>query len=92
MISRIALSRTLGTRLTTSVNRSRFATPRCFFGTVADSPSATDAWKKSCYLEIDFTISEDDDVIEAIQRLAAYDIGCLVTLDEAGEYYFGGGF
>lgn len=55
------------------------------FGTVAESPSATDAWKKSCYMEIDFTISEDDDVIEAIQRLAAYDIGCLVTIDVSGN-------
>jgi signal-transduction protein with cAMP-binding, CBS, and nucleotidyltransferase domain len=55
------------------------------FGTVANNPSATDAWKKSCYLEIDFTISDNDLAIEAIHRMAAYDIGCLVTVDDDGK-------
>jgi CBS domain-containing protein len=56
-------------------------------GTVAENPSATDAWKKSCYLEIDFTIHDEDLAIEAIHRLAAYDIGCLVTVDDEGTSF-----
>ena len=55
-------------------------------GTLAGSPSATDAMKASCYLEIDFTISEDEPAIMAIQKLAAYDIGCLVTTDQEGTF------
>lgn len=53
--------------------------------TVAESPSAADAWKRSCYVEIDFTIGEDQLVFEAVQRFVAYDIGCLITVDEEGK-------
>lgn len=87
MIGRIGLGRALSTRLmtTSSVVRPAAATSFRSFVSVAESPSASDAWRKSCYMEIDFTISESDYVIEAIQRLAAYDIGCLVTLDDTGN-------
>jgi CBS-domain-containing membrane protein len=80
MIGRIALSRVLLSRLPSASSKSVRS-----FGTLADNPSATDAWKKSCYLEIDFTISDKDLAIEAIHRMAAYDIGCLVTVDDQGK-------
>lgn len=77
MISRLT-HRTLATcsRLTVSTARS--------FGTVAESPSATDAMKASCYMEIDFTIPDKAYAIEAIQKFAAFDIGCLITTDDDG--------
>ena len=80
MIGRIALSRALSSRLTCLSGKYVLRS----LGTVAENPSAADAWKKSCYLEIDFTIHEDDLAIEAIHRLTAYDIGCLVTVDDQG--------
>ena len=86
MIGRIALSRALSSRLT-SVTCSSSKYVRSL-GTVAENPSAADAWKKSCYLEIDFTIHEEDLAIEAIHRLAAYDIGCLVTVDDQGTTFY----
>lgn len=46
---------------------------------------ATDAWKNSCYMEIDYTISEDATVYEAVQRFSAFDIGCVVTVDAEGD-------
>lgn len=53
--------------------------------TVQDSPDATDAWKKSCYIEIDFTINEESTVYDAVQRFAAFDIGALVVVDSNGD-------
>lgn len=53
--------------------------------TVEDSPDASDAWKKSCYIEIDFTINEDLTVYDAVQRFAAFDIGALVVVDGNGD-------
>lgn len=60
-------------------------TPR-FMGTLKETASAKSAWEKSCYFEMDFSIAEDATVYEAVQRFAAYDIGCLVTLDAKGMY------
>lgn len=57
-----------------------------FVGTLEEIPSAKTAWEKSCYFEMDFTIPEESYVFEAIQKFAAYDIGCLVTTDEDGEF------
>lgn len=34
---------------------------------------------------MDFTIPEDSTVYEAVQKFAAYDIGCLVTTDASGK-------
>eukprot|EP00554_Chaetoceros_debilis_P005552 CAMPEP_0194073992 /NCGR_PEP_ID=MMETSP0149-20130528/1195_1 /TAXON_ID=122233 /ORGANISM="Chaetoceros debilis, Strain MM31A-1" /LENGTH=192 /DNA_ID=CAMNT_0038754067 /DNA_START=59 /DNA_END=637 /DNA_ORIENTATION=+ len=56
-----------------------------FVGTLEEIPSAKTAWEKSCYFEMDFTIPEESHVFEAIQKFAAYDIGCLVTTDEDGK-------
>jgi signal-transduction protein with cAMP-binding, CBS, and nucleotidyltransferase domain len=83
MMSRIALSRTFSTRLSAASNRLTYAARS--FGTINESPSATDAWKASCYMEIDFTISDQAYAIEAIQKFAAFDIGCLITTDEDGK-------
>jgi predicted transcriptional regulator len=56
-------------------------------GTLEESQTAKSAWKKSCYFEMDFTISEDASVYEAVQKFAAYDVGCLVTTDSAGKFH-----
>eukprot|EP00558_Chaetoceros_sp_UNC1202_P004458 CAMPEP_0197232578 /NCGR_PEP_ID=MMETSP1429-20130617/839_1 /TAXON_ID=49237 /ORGANISM="Chaetoceros sp., Strain UNC1202" /LENGTH=162 /DNA_ID=CAMNT_0042690649 /DNA_START=114 /DNA_END=602 /DNA_ORIENTATION=+ len=50
-----------------------------------ESASAKSAWEKSCYFEMDFTISEDAPVYEVVQKFAAYDVGCLVTTCANGE-------
>lgn len=48
---------------------------------VENRSSATDALQKSCYFKIDFGISEDATVFEAVQRFAAYNIGALAVTD-----------
>lgn len=53
--------------------------------TVKEGLTATDAWNKSCYSGIDYTISEDLPVYDAVQKFAAYNIGCLVTVDGDGK-------
>lgn len=50
--------------------------------TVENRSSAKDALKKSCYFKIDFGISEDATVYEAVQRFAAYNIGALAVTNE----------
>jgi len=54
-------------------------------GTLEESPSAKSAWEKSCYFEMDFTIPEESTVYEAVQKFAAYDVGCLVTTNPHGK-------
>ena len=49
------------------------------------SPTAADAYKKSCYFDMDFTIPEDATVFEAVQKFSAYDVGALVTVDKSGK-------
>eukprot|EP00550_Attheya_septentrionalis_P001970 CAMPEP_0198287938 /NCGR_PEP_ID=MMETSP1449-20131203/6602_1 /TAXON_ID=420275 /ORGANISM="Attheya septentrionalis, Strain CCMP2084" /LENGTH=198 /DNA_ID=CAMNT_0043986009 /DNA_START=55 /DNA_END=651 /DNA_ORIENTATION=+ len=53
--------------------------------TVEEEVLASDAFKKSCYVAIDFTIAEDATVYDAVQRFSAYDIGALVTTDTDGS-------
>jgi hypothetical protein len=48
--------------------------------------TANDAAKVSGYAEIDYIIAEDSPVLEAVQKFAAYNIGCLVTTDAAGRF------
>lgn len=43
------------------------------------------AWKKSCYSGMDYTIGDESTVFEAVNKLAAYDVGCLVTKDANGK-------
>lgn len=58
-----------------------FRAERSLTTAVEDNLTASDAWKKSCYVEIEYTIQEDATVYDAVQRMAAFDIGCLVTVD-----------
>jgi len=54
-------------------------------GTLEESVAASEAWEKSCYLAIDFTVDENATVYEAVQKLSAYNVGCLVTVDSKGD-------
>ncbi len=54
--------------------------------TVSEALTAEDARKVSGYVQIDYTISEEVPVYEAVQKFAAFNIGCLVTLDTSGTY------
>jgi hypothetical protein len=56
-----------------------------FAQTVKEGLTATDAWSKSCYSDMDYTINENLPVYEAVQKFAAYNVGCLVTTDDEGE-------
>ena len=56
-----------------------------FAQTVKEGLTATDAWNKSCYSEIEYTVNENDPVYEAVQKFAAYNIGCLVTVNDEGQ-------
>jgi hypothetical protein len=58
------------------------SSPQRFLAT--SSKSVADALVYSGYSEIDFTIPEGATVYEAVQKLAAFNIGCLVTVDAAG--------
>jgi len=55
------------------------------FATVKEGLTATDAWNKSCYSGIDYTVNEDLPVYDAVQKFAAYNVGCLVTVDAEGK-------
>ena len=59
---------------------------RSFGSSVEQTVTASDAFKKSCYLEINFAIDEDSSVYEAVQQFAAFDIGALVTTDGSGTF------
>ena len=39
--------------------------------------TAQHAWEQSCYFNIDFLIDENAKVYDAIQRMAAFNVGCL---------------
>ena len=55
-------------------------------GTLEESVEASQAYKNSCYMQIDFTINEEESVYEAVQRFSAYNVGCLVTTDASGKW------
>eukprot|EP00571_Detonula_confervacea_P016329 CAMPEP_0172299176 /NCGR_PEP_ID=MMETSP1058-20130122/1541_1 /TAXON_ID=83371 /ORGANISM="Detonula confervacea, Strain CCMP 353" /LENGTH=162 /DNA_ID=CAMNT_0013008527 /DNA_START=161 /DNA_END=649 /DNA_ORIENTATION=- len=52
---------------------------------LGEARDASHAWKKSCYSGIDYTIGDESTVIEAVEKFAAYNVGCLVTKDEDGK-------
>lgn len=90
MFTRFAapLARTAATRLA-SARPAVAATGRSNFATLQDAGlTANDAARVSGYSEIDYLINEDAPVIEAVQKFAAYNIGCLVTTDKDGTYIF----
>ena len=74
-----SVTRTLMRRTTVA-----FRPQTASFATVKDAATVSDALKFSGYSEIDFTINEDAKVYDAVQKFAAYNIGCLVVTDTAG--------
>ena len=54
--------------------------------TTAPVTTAGEAAELSGYSNIEFRIKEDAMVIDAVQQFAANNIGCLVTVNEAGMY------
>lgn len=62
------------------------ATQKACFGTAEKRGSVMDAWKKSCYFEMDYTISENASVYEAVEKFAGYDVGALIAVDTEGEF------
>jgi CBS domain-containing protein len=81
MLSRFApiVARTAATRSTL------FAAPASrAFTTVGDISTAADAAKLSGYSNISYTIDQDAMVIDAVQKFAANNIGCLVVVDADG--------
>jgi hypothetical protein len=59
---------------------------RTFVTSVKEAATADDALRFSGYSAIDFTIPEDAPVYDAVQKFAAFNIGCLVTVDTAGTF------
>lgn len=57
------------------------------FGTSEKNGSIVDAWNKSCYHEMDFTINENSTVFDAVEKFAAFDVGALVTVDDKGKLF-----
>ena len=49
--------------------------------------TAAEAAAMSGYSNIEFRIDEDSMVIEAVQQFAANNIGCLVTVNDAGMFF-----
>ena len=48
-------------------------------------PSALNVFEKSCYYKLDFKISEEASVREAINRFAAFKIGCLAVVNKENK-------
>ncbi|CAM9575131.1 unnamed protein product [Ectocarpus sp. 8 AP-2014] len=44
-----------------------------------DVRTAQHAWEKSCYFNIDYKIDEASTVYDAISRMSAYNVGCLIV-------------
>lgn len=55
------------------------------FATVAESPIATESWQQSTAQQVVYSVTDEDSVMAAVQKLAHYDVGCLVTTDLDGE-------
>jgi len=51
------------------------------FSSIVTPVSAIDVFAKSCYHKIDFKISENSPVQEAVNRFTAFNIGCLAVTD-----------
>ena len=59
---------------------------RSFVTTVHEALTAEDARAVSGYSSIDYTISEDATVYDAVQKFAAFNIGCLVVTNKSGGF------
>lgn len=55
------------------------------FGTTEKSGSIMKAWEKSCYNEMNYKISEDATVYEAVEKFSGYDVGALIAIDADGK-------
>mmetsp|Transcript_8876 Transcript_8876/g.18934 ORF Transcript_8876/g.18934 Transcript_8876/m.18934 type:complete len:190 (-) Transcript_8876:283-852(-) len=80
-----SLASQVARRCAAPVAKHQFTLRAGFAQTVKEGLTATDAWNKSCYSEIDYTINENLPVFDAVQKFAAYNIGCLVTTDSSGK-------
>lgn len=78
------LSRASSTVLRRAVARPTAFTSRSMV-TVNEALTAEDARSVSGYASIDYTISEDATVYDAVQKFAAFNIGALVVTDKSGE-------
>jgi predicted transcriptional regulator len=58
------------------------------FATAGEALTAGDAAKLSGYNNIEFRINESAMVIDAVQQFAAHNIGCLVTVNDAGKFRY----
>lgn len=85
MLSRVATTFVRKAPTNSKVAKSVFAPMTSRFMSLEDHSLAKNAWEKSCYFHMDFTIPDDATVFEAVQKFAAYDIGCLVTTDDKGR-------
>ncbi|KAG5192271.1 hypothetical protein JKP88DRAFT_191206 [Tribonema minus] len=45
--------------------------------------TAQHAWEKSCYYNIDYMIDQESKVYDAVQRMAAFNVGCLVVTEQS---------
>ena len=70
-------------RKTASFNRPVLQQSACF-GSADKSGSVMDAWEKSCYHEMNYTIPEDDTVFSAVEKFSGYDVGALIAVDGQG--------
>jgi len=52
---------------------------------IGERLSAQSAFKRSHYYKVDFKIREDATMFEAVQRFAAYNIGCLAVTNSEGK-------
>ena len=68
-------------RLVFAPNASRRAAQRFVSSGSLSLETAKSAFEKSCYQKIDFKIPADAPVIEAVQKMAAHNIGCLAVTE-----------
>ena len=47
--------------------------------------SAYSLFEKSCYFKIDFKIHEEKNILEAVNRFTAFNIGCLAVTDNSNK-------
>mmetsp|Transcript_11362 Transcript_11362/g.17882 ORF Transcript_11362/g.17882 Transcript_11362/m.17882 type:complete len:189 (+) Transcript_11362:60-626(+) len=79
------LSRVATPLARSAARQSGFASRSFSTTTIQEALTAEDARKVSGYNDIDYSINEDSPVIDAVQKFAAYNIGCLVTTDAEGN-------
>lgn len=75
--SRASLSKFTSRAPLASLQRAQFGTD--------ESGSIKNAWEKSCFHEMDFTIKEDSTVFDAVKQFSAYKVGALVVTNGNGD-------